>query len=196
MNRTLNQVAIQATAAQTSADAAGRAAASAETAATVASQSLEIGERAYITVDSDSSPSFSQFGPDKQVILRIQYVNTGHSPATAVIMGVQKVIVSEDDPEKHVKKVVIDAKKLSSQIHKGGVSEGVIPPGKSGFGSGIGDLVSAGDFRKVMEGKLFLGVHGEIFYKDVFGKDRSTEYCFVFLNGGAFAFCHKYNRIN
>jgi hypothetical protein len=186
----------QAEAANKGADAAMRAATAAETASKVASDSLEIGERAYVLIETEDNPSMLQFGPGKQLFINIKYLNTGRSPAKNVTVATQNPILSTDKPERHILKATPERIKAAAADNIAGISKATLAPGKHGFVTAVGPMLSADDFGKIQGGKLYIGVHGQIFYDDIFGKHHLTEYCLVYLTGGAFAFCNQYNTVN
>jgi hypothetical protein len=154
--------------------------------------------------------------PDKESIIKIQFSNTGKTPAISVHMVVE-IKRTEDkgvictqvfDPS-----IPADTKRWNCTGSQTGITitptfaysenmakgNGVIMPGDitGNLGQHAPVLLTTQQYAQILTGKQRFYIAGTVWYKDVFQNSRSTDFCMVFdPRHMAMAACDTHNNAN
>ena len=173
-----------------SADAAKKSADAAHSSLVLSQQTFKVQQRPYVWV---KTPTIDRDGasPNKPIYMNIEFVNAGTTPALEVSNHVYIKFSEVTDSDFEA------AKNLFKQ--PGNEKGGIITQSSTLFATAVSaQKVSLWTMKPVpWNGSDPIFVYGRIEYRDVFGDDHSTEFCWHYLlPNQVFMTCAKHNEID
>ena len=146
---------------------------------TESSKAFTVDERAWVApITTDLRSEAAQNGPG--TIFVVPFSNTGRTPALKVHAWINRTKAPQQ---------ITDTDPITDK-------EGILLPPQGVGNTSTADIpILAGDVDMIKNNGLMLFVYGTIAYRDIFGKDHWTQFCFYpGPNLKSFGPCDKHNR--
>lgn len=156
-----------------------KAAIAAARAAQANTDALISAERSWLTVEASEDPAFEDIGPERVgVDIVIQYRNWGKQLPAWV--NRRRTVVDLIDFPGGIP-VSSNDTRLAPKKLDGGFPEQEVPPGPGQPAFRYRRKVTVAEYRSLLAGKSALMLHGALGYRDIFGQQRPTPFCWIYF---------------